>query len=188
MGAKFGHQVSIETRVKISDSLKGKYVGVMNPFYGQRHSKETIDKIKIARSKQISPMKGRRHTYKARLLNSLAHRKEKHPRWNGGINLLNENSRKSPEYKLWRKQVFERDDYTCQECGARSGDGITVILRADHIKPFALYPELRFNLNNGRTLCDSCHRKTDTFGWRKIYSSVRLIELTHLNKQTINKI
>lgn len=82
--------------------------------------------------------------------------------WNkigDGITPINERIRKSPEYKTWRKTVFERDDYTCKECGKRGGN-----LNADHIKPFALYPELRFDVDNGRTLCMPCHRKTETFG------------------------
>ena len=41
-------------------------------------------------------------------------------------------------------------------------------LNADHIKPFSLFPELRFDLNNGRTLCVECHKKTDTY-CEKIY-------------------
>lgn len=50
-------------------------------------------------------------------------------------------------------------------------DGYTVVLNADHIKPFAYFPELRLELSNGRTLCVECHRKTPTFarGARKIY-------------------
>ena len=54
---------------------------------------------------------------------------------------------------------MERDNYTCQICGTRGGD-----LEADHIKPFAYYPDIRFELSNGRTLCKPCHRKTDTYG------------------------
>lgn len=67
--------------------------------------------------------------------------------------------RGSARYREWRTAVFERDDYTCQECGERGG-----ALQADHIKPFAFYPELRFDLDNGRTLCVPCHRRTDTYG------------------------
>lgn len=85
--------------------------------------------------------------------------------------------RQSAEYKKWRTQVFERDGFSCQDCGVKNeiGLGRTVILNADHIKPFAFFPELRFNLSNGKTLCESCHRKTPTFGvgaWRNFNSRV----------------
>ena len=63
------------------------------------------------------------------------------------------------DYILWRTAVFMRDDYTCQECGQRGGR-----LEADHIKPWALYPELRYAIDNGRTFCRSCHMLTDTWG------------------------
>jgi 5-methylcytosine-specific restriction endonuclease McrA len=79
--------------------------------------------------------------------------------WKGGISSENSRIRKSAEYKQWRILVFERDNYTCQFCNQRGGT-----LNADHIKPFAKFPELRFELSNGRTLCVSCHRKTDTYG------------------------
>ncbi len=69
--------------------------------------------------------------------------------------------RKTKEYKSWREKVFERDNYTCQFCGQKGGK-----LNADHIKPFAYFPELRFDVDNGRTLCKECHKLTDTYGWR----------------------
>ena len=65
------------------------------------------------------------------------------------------------EYIQWRKKIFERDNYTCQHCGKRG-----CYLEADHIKSWLLYPELRYNLNNGRTLCRPCHQNTDTWGGR----------------------
>lgn len=71
--------------------------------------------------------------------------------------------KKRPEYIAWRKAVFERDNYTCQMCSQRGGE-----LQADHIKPFAFFPELRTELSNGRTLCKDCHRKTPTWGNRAI--------------------
>lgn len=86
--------------------------------------------------------------------------------WKGGINPINNTIRKSFEYKLWRTAVFERDNYTCVWCGARCGNGKAVTLNADHIKPFSLFPELRFAIDNGRTLCVECHRTTETYGGR----------------------
>lgn len=74
--------------------------------------------------------------------------------WNyqGGISSENHIIRNSTEIKIWRKRVFERDNYTCQYCEERGS-----ILNAHHIKPFALYPELRFESKNGITLCKKCH-------------------------------
>lgn len=62
--------------------------------------------------------------------------------------------RNSLEYSNWRKAVYERDKYTCQHCGQVGGK-----LNAHHIKPFAKYKSLRFDVDNGLTLCVSCHRK-----------------------------
>jgi len=61
-------------------------------------------------------------------------------------------SRNTKEYKEWRKAVLERDDYTCQECGASD-----VLLTAHHVKAFLLYPGLRYEVSNGTTLCYPCH-------------------------------
>jgi 5-methylcytosine-specific restriction endonuclease McrA len=65
--------------------------------------------------------------------------------------------RGSIEYKLWREAVFTRDNWTCVSCEARSSVGIKVYLNADHIKSFSEFPELRFDVDNGRTLCKKCH-------------------------------
>ena len=64
--------------------------------------------------------------------------------------------------------VFRRDNFTCVLCNkSKSGQ-----LEADHIKPWCDFPELRFDIDNGRTLCRDCHKTTDTYGgriitWRK---------------------
>ncbi len=79
--------------------------------------------------------------------------------WKGGVTSINERIRKSIEYKTWRRHVFIRDDHTCQACGTRGGN-----LHADHEFPFSLFPQLRFEVLNGRTLCIPCHRKTPTYG------------------------
>ena len=86
---------------------------------------------------------------------------EKSPFWRGGVTPENELQRKGIDYKKWRTDVFKRDNYTCQHCGQVGGK-----LNADHIKPFAYFKELRFDINNGRTLCVNCHKKTDNYGGR----------------------
>lgn len=49
-------------------------------------------------------------------------------------------------------------------------------MNADHIMPFAYFPDLRFELSNGRTLCLKCHQKTDTYMGRAkaLYESAKL--------------
>ena len=80
------------------------------------------------------------------------------PNWKGGVTSEGQRLRRSPEGIVWRKSVFKRDNFTCQICGQVGGS-----LHADHIKPFAYYPELRTELSNGRTLCKECHKNTDTY-------------------------
>ena len=89
--------------------------------------------------------------------------KEKNPSWKGGITPEHKAIRMSRKYKNWRKQVFKRDNYTCQLCNKRGGK-----IEADHIKSFSKYPELRFKLSNGRTLCKSCHNGTDNYGFKAL--------------------
>lgn len=79
--------------------------------------------------------------------------------WKGGKTEAGKLIRNSKEYSLWRTAVFERDNFTCVWCYEKGGK-----LEADHIKPFAYYPELRFAIDNGRTLCINCHKKTETYG------------------------
>ena len=96
------------------------------------------------------------------------HRGRNSGSWRGGITPINLRIRHSTEYKLWRRIVFERDDYTCQLCFKRGG----ITLNADHIKPFAFFPKLRFVLSNGRTLCIGCHKTTDTYGSKALNAKI----------------
>ena len=92
----------------------------------------------------------------------------KHPaNWKGGTRKEYAIIRDSDCYKVWRRKVFERDNWTCVFCNKRGGD-----IETDHIKPFAYFPELRFEISNGRTLCKKCHQNTDTYTWKaqKLYA------------------
>ena len=124
---------------------------------GKRKSEKHCLNLGLAHKGQVAWNKRKQH---------FAIRKEKHWNWQGGITPINKVIRHSLEYKLWREAVFKRDGYTCVWCGIRSAKDIKVFLHPDHIKPFAYYPELRFAIDNGRTLCESCHKKTDTYAGR----------------------
>lgn len=84
------------------------------------------------------------------------------PSWRGGITPENLRVRGSDEYKKWRQSVFNRDNFTCQRC-CKEGH-----IQADHVLPFALFPDLRFEVLNGQTLCVSCH-KLKTSADRQLY-------------------
>lgn len=77
----------------------------------------------------------------------------KNPFWKGGIHPEKLRLRKSSKYKEWREKVFQRDNYTCQKCGDNKGGN----LHAHHILNFSEHDDLRFNVNNGITLCEKCH-------------------------------
>ena len=121
---------------------------------GWKLSDETKRKLSLSKLGNKNPMFGRTG--------------EKCPRWKGGITSINKIIRGSLEYRIWRNSVFERDKYTCIWCGNKSEKGKRVFLHADHIKPFAYYPELRFAIDNRRTLCRECHKTTDTYK-KRIY-------------------
>lgn len=75
-----------------------------------------------------------------------------HPRWKGGVTEASKRERSSARYVAWRKSVYQRDHYTCQQCGQVGGK-----LNAHHIKGWADFPDLRYERSNGVTLCKACH-------------------------------
>ena len=173
---------------------------------GKKLSEETKKKIRLARAKQVFSKEsikkrglsiskanknrkcpwttqlnilrtGWKHTLETKRKMSESKKGNKTHLWKGGITPIRDKIRTSLEYKLWRKAVFERDNYTCVWCGKRGGT-----LNSDHIIRFAdileklkfeqgidnLYEKainygLLWDVNNGRTLCLECHKKTEGY-------------------------
>lgn len=86
--------------------------------------------------------------------------------WKGGINGENDTLRHRKEYRDWRTLVYERDDYTCQCCGKRGAS-----LNAHHINSFASHKDLRYDVNNGITLCTNCHDSTESGSFHNTYGT-----------------
>jgi len=154
-----GHSTEAKLKMSVSRLRKKQLFGFLN-------SKETRLKMSLAaKARGTSNAKGKHWNLSEENKHniSLGHKGEKNYNWKDGISRTNSHLRKLSEYKEWRKWVFERDNFTCQICKKRGGK-----LNADHIRPFATFPELRLELSNGRTLCIPCHIKTDTYGWKAL--------------------
>jgi 5-methylcytosine-specific restriction endonuclease McrA len=100
--------------------------------------------------------KGHHHTEETRQKMSQATSNEKHWNWKGGITDSVHRLRQQMAYTHWKEQVHLRDADTCQHCGVQSA---TRKLDTHHLKAFKDYPELRYEVSNGITLCGSCHTK-----------------------------
>jgi len=152
---------SAETRKKMSEAHKGKTPSYVPSGWNKGMkgcytlSDETKNKIAAAGVGRVCSEDTRRKRSESL---KRAHREGRHASWKGGVSDENNAVRHSIEYRMWRNAVYKRDDYMCQECGQRGKK-----LNADHIKPFALFKELRFDVDNGRTLCVECHKKTPTY-------------------------
>ncbi len=73
-----------------------------------------------------------------------------------------------PQYKKWRKAVYKRDGYKCRwpNCNLKRK------LNAHHIRTWANFPGLRFDIENGISLCSYHHNLIK--GMENIYESTFL--------------
>jgi len=117
---------------------------------GKAFSEESRKKMSISQ-------KGKKLTELAKEKISKRMKGEKNHNWKGGIS-QNKHSVKEPRYKKWRNSIFQRDNWTCQTCRIRG-----VYLEAHHIKSWAGFPQFRYDLENGVTLCLQCHKLTDNY-------------------------
>lgn len=156
-----GKHHSVKSRQKMSEI----HIGLPSYWKGKHRSEETKEKISLnligkpswnknIKGIHISPQtefkKGHHSQTEFKRGQTTG---KNNVNWKGGITPINTQLRHSSDFKEWRKAVFKRDDYACQKCG-RYG----VRLEAHHIKPFSKCPELRFDIDNGKTLCKECHK------------------------------
>lgn len=166
VGYMHGRFHTVETKLRISQGLKSSGRTWKKGFH---HSEEIRRKMSFAHI-------GKHYNFSITGLQILTEgrRGEKNPSWKGGVNSIRDAIRHLPEYENWRRVIYRRDNYACQNCGSKR------VLTADHIKPFSqiihesgitttesaqLCTEL-WDIKNGRTLCRACHQLTPTFGGR----------------------
>ena len=136
--------------IKLYCSRKCQHASLKTYWRGKKKPAEQAKNIRLAKTGKRNPMFGRI--------------REDSPSWRGGKKRIYKAGSCMPEYNNWRISVFNRDNYTCQNCGA-----VKTYLQAHHIKSFCNFPELRLDVNNGLTLCRACHYKTENFGRKAQY-------------------
>lgn len=125
-----GKKMSAESRAKMSAAAKARPSNRL----GKKHSEETKRKIsEITRQRAL--------------------RGPDAPGYIDGKGVERRSERASERAKRWRYDVMSRDGWMCVHCGDGSGGN----LQAHHRKEWAEYPELRYDVNNGITLCRACH-------------------------------
>lgn len=83
-------------------------------------------------------------------------------------------------YRMWKRQVFERDGHRCLCCGSAEK------LIAHHVLNFAQYPELRTDVENGVSLCRSCHASFHSTYGVKDNNARQLLEFFAVNGKEVN--
>lgn len=118
---------------------------------GKKLSPEHREKARVA-------MLGKKHSLETRIKMSNARRGSKNHNYVDGMSKYSGKHYADIRYKMWREFVFKRDDFTCQRCLVKG-----CYIEAHHIKGWAQYPEHRYELWNGLTLCKQCHKLTDNY-------------------------
>jgi len=152
---ELGYRYTEEQKKKISDTCKRKGIKPKEPFIGIGENNPSFGKpVSMETRKKISnKLTGRKDSTEARI-NKQKGQKE---RFKDHVYKTEpcENIRKILEWRLWREFVFERDNYTCQECGNKG-----IYLEPHHIIPIRESISRVFDINNGIALCRPCHQKT----------------------------
>lgn len=130
--SRLGQKASIETRKKMSESAKGR-----------KKSQEHKNNISLAKKGLPVPWATGSNNWK------WVEDRTRLKKYSGS------EERRSPAYKRWRYEVWLRDKFTCKianpDCSGR--------IEVHHILAWSTHPELRYEINNGITLCHAHHPK-----------------------------
>lgn len=91
--------------------------------------------------------------------------------WNGFVGSERERERNKFTTTKWRRSVLKRDKYACQRCGFKANENKNTSLNAHHIVGFSENEELRFDVDNGITLCEKCHSFECEGSFHRIYGT-----------------
>ena len=133
-------------------------VGKKNALGTHHRKPESFRRMRSEKMKGNKITLGRRHSEETKRkiseIKKGTNKGERNPNWKGGVS-FDYRQGYPKQQKIWAKILFKRDGYKCLICKKVGGK-----LNAHHIKSWKEYPKLKFDINNGITLCDKCHRLT----------------------------
>lgn len=103
-----------------------------------------------------------------RQIQSDAHKGEKSHLWKGGITSLALGIRHCHKMRIWKEEVFARDNYTCTKClrtklylNAHHIIKFSKLLKKYNIKTIedAENCDELWDISNGKSLCKECHKR-----------------------------
>lgn len=133
-------------------------VNIKRTYYFKKGNKINVGRTPWNKGKkglQIAWIKGKHWSKETKKKISASRQNIKLKEWKGFISPERKRLYFTKEYQNFRSSVFQRDNWTCQTCGKRG-----CYLEVHHIKEWCNYPEQRFDVNNGVTLCQDCHNLT----------------------------
>jgi len=174
---------SEEHKEGISEALKGRKLSAEHcEKIGKGNKGKKLSSWHIERLRQSNL--GKKRSEKTRKILSIQKLGKKNHFWVDGRTPENKKTRMNLETKLWREANFFRDNFTCQKCKVRSGNGKAIFLEVHHIYNFSSYPKLRFFKKNGITFCKDCHRKFHKFFGRTNNNFQQLKEFLEFKNET----
>jgi hypothetical protein len=87
------------------------------------------------------------------------------------LNKKDPDSRDDYRYSRWKKSVKERDNFTCRICGKTRLEASDC--HSHHMYPYNHFEKLRYDIDNGLTLCSSCHFKLEQEILRRVFEYVK---------------
>lgn len=99
------------------------------------------------------------------------------PRWKSD-KTIEERDRYTLEYRLWRNEIFEKSDYTCQRCGTKH-----TLLNAHHIYNWKDHEDLRYKIFNGVCLCRDCHIEFHSIYGKKNNNLMQILDFLNYGKK-----
>jgi len=153
---------SEEHRLKLTGENNPKFGKTLEELYGEEKAKELKENMKKPKSEET----------KKKISISISGKiGQAAPNWNPNLTAeeraeRKENRNNDPEFVKWSIKIKERDNFKCVIPGCNNHD-----LESHHLDNWNDFPDKRYDLDNGVTLCLEHHKSANGYSFHTIYGS-----------------